>query len=526
MSIKEYIVPIAYCLLLKQIPTACSSCTVAMLPIWNFDEGIFDFSEGTPRRLTTGRLFGIVADRICSQIDLGPQLAQPTEVVLSRPSGDGYLSQDPSAASRDLVAACRVLLQPEFAGAALELVLDGVATLGHLGFLVQRGGHRHRHSYFETDLVAWRPRPRTAWSCELKTTVLSDLRYSSRLRTSRLRSQLQTEGCWAGHVILVAHLDWPAGAVAPVRWRFAAECIEEKQFCNSSLDVAWAPLCGYSSAQALAPLDVDGLLERTATAIQLELQAGLIAGKLRVPRDRTPEAAAAAHRDLLHRVGVLSGESRHEAIAKALSEGDSALLRCSATDALSALCTVCGLLSPPRKLNDPAAPAVASATRHAVDVYPSLQSELRSLVAKLLSAFDLDADREYFREPVDKLNSLIEKISLDQAARAIEWHRITDALGPSVSVAAKREPGGGSTAGMQEQRRIEKRRDLSMEGSWRACKKCARGGRYVTNVDIPLTALRQCWAKGCKAQTSVQAWRKRPGMVQADAQSLELDING
>jgi len=515
-----------------------------MLPVWNFYDGIFDFSEGTPRRLSAGRLFGTVADRICGQIALGPQLTQPEEVLLSRPSGDGYLSQDPEAASCDLVAACKVPLQPEFALAALNVVLDGVATLGNLGFLVQRGLHRHAPTFFETDLVAWRPRPRTAWSCELKTTVLGDLRYWSRLRTSRLRSQLQAEGCWAGHVILVAHLDWPAGAPAPVSWRYAAECIDTRQFCNAALDAAWAPLCGYTSVQHFAPLDLEGLLGQTADAVQRQLQLGPVEGKLRAPRDRTPEEAAGAHREPLYQASVLLGDARHEAIAKALSDGDSALLRRSATDAMSALCTACALLTPPRRLNDPApgslgAAVAAVASRNTEDLYPSLQSELRALVAKLLTAFDLGADREYFREPMQRLNWLFGKLDLGLAARAGEWHRIADALRTSVSVAPTRAHGRGSTAGVLEQKRgsgstvgmLEKKRmeklsDLSMDGSWRTCKKCPRGGRYVTNLDAPLSALRQCWAQGCKFQTTVQAWRKRPDMVEAHAEDLEVEITG
>ena len=453
-----------------------------MLPRWSFADGIFDFSEGSPQRISSGRLFGIVADQICGQIHLGPQLAVPTEALLSRPSGDCYLAQDPNAVVSDLISACVVELDPEFANAALELVLDGVAELGQLGFLVQRGRHRHAPTLLETDLVSWRPRSREAWSCELKTTVQGDLRYSSRLRTSNLRSQLQSEGRWSGQVILVAYLDWLAGAAKPASWRFAAECIGIGHFCNASLDEAWVSLIGQPSLQYAAPFDLDSRLQRAGQVLTQQLQAG--SGKLTAPRDKSAVEVAAGHSMLLYRAAILHGVARQEAIAKVLCEGESALLRRSADDAVIALCTACALLSAPRRMNESvsdrsAVPTAACASRGDEDRAPDCQPKLRALVVKLLSAFDLRSDGEYLREPLGCLNQLLKQVDLDHAARANEWRSIEDALGrntrgPSfVEIGMKRARvgggGGDSGAGPRERRRLQRVVELEQPGSWRVC---------------------------------------------------------
>ena len=128
-----------------------------IVPVWDFNAGIWDYSAGAPEQLTRERLFGSTVDQVCGTVDRGPAMDMPLAVTLSRPSGDAYLAQSPHALPAERVPACTVELEPQFAKAALEVVLDCVDRLARLGLVVLRGRHRHIPTYFETDLVVWQP---------------------------------------------------------------------------------------------------------------------------------------------------------------------------------------------------------------------------------------------------------------------------------------------------------------------------------------------------------------------------------
>ena len=383
------------------------------VPTWDLEDGILDHTEGSPRRITIQRLFGTVADRVCEMVSLGPDMQVPKEIVLDRPSGDAYLSR---IGMDELVPACRVMLDPEFAGAAFSLVHDVVDALGRVGFIARYGRHRHGATLLETDLGTWRPKDRSAWSCELKTTSTRDLRIAARQRTSALRAQLLSEARWSGHVIVIAYLDWDEAKAVPSTWRLFAECINASLFQYASLDAAWVPLFGYSSSlwQGAEDINLQHHLGRAAEEVQRQVQIDAGAGSpVAAPQGESVGAVAAAHRLLLHAACVLVGDARRDRIRSVLYEGASALQRQNVEDIVKALVTSVALLSAPRRCQDPhpVAGSIASSGRPE-DVAPSLQPALRSLVLQLLSSLDLNNGRDWLAEPLGHLGRLMAKFPL------------------------------------------------------------------------------------------------------------------
>ncbi len=226
-------------------------------------------------------------------------------------------------------------------------------------------------------------------------------------------------------------------------------------------------------------------------------------------------------RKLICDVGFLSGEDRANAISHALTAG----IPEHADSKLEALCVAIGLLAKPRSVN---VQSNASASTRAATPLPSEQPELRQLVVKLLQSFEAADPRESIPTVCAYLDSLLNSRDISSAARPGEWIAIAKAIGHRSACepkpAPKRTRGGGSTGQMLEAKRQKKLGDLSLPGSWRACKKCLRGGRYITDVDGPPTQLRKCWVPECPFQTTVRAWQNGAVLAEPHVEQLKLSI--
>ena len=224
---------------------------------------------------------------------------------------------------------------------------------------------------------------------------------------------------------------------------------------------------------------------------------------------------------LLHAAGILYGDSRRAATEDLLNAG----LPSHADDMLEALCTAVGLLSLPRgssshqpRANDGGEDVVEPlAGQDASAAQPSIQPQLRHLVAQLLNSFDVANRAQRMPDVYASLNIILDRKDADVVACPDEWHAIASAIGrkDAPDPASKRPRGIGSVSGTRDRSVIRNGETLQKPGTWHSCKQC-NFGRYIPNEDRD-SASRQCWKYSCKFSTTAKAWRGNPQPSDAEA---------